>query len=229
MKTKNKIKKFEQSGFTLIELLVVISIISLLSSIILTSTMSARRKARDSVRKADLKQLVTALELYFTENNSYPATGADVASMVMYSSDANSIAVPNPTDYIPGLAPKYISKLPQDPLGGLSDQVMCTGGWRREFLYESDGKDYKLLSLCAMENSIFDSKDPQDDPARDGGPYYYWSGTNFTTDPSDPNSPLNPKSCDDPAYLPGVDGFVGGDGAYVWSYAAYSSPRARCW
>lgn len=220
-----------ERGFTLIELLVVVSIISLIASIIAVSTVNARRKARDSVRKADIKQLSSALELYFNDNASYPTTGIDLASMAYYSSDANSIAVPRPNDYIPGLVPKYLSKLPQDPLGGPSDQgIICNNGaWHREFLYRSDGRDYKLLSLCAMENGNFTKGDSLNDPARDGGPFAYWAGTNFSTPASDPNSPLNPKSCDDPAVLPGADGFSGGDGVYVWAYAVYSSPRSRCW
>ncbi|OGZ96204.1 MAG: hypothetical protein A3J10_02315 [Candidatus Sungbacteria bacterium RIFCSPLOWO2_02_FULL_54_10] len=65
------------SGFTLIELLVVISIIGLLSSIVLTSVNSARSKARNVREKADVKQIITALE--FARSNSstdtYPSSG----------------------------------------------------------------------------------------------------------------------------------------------------------
>lgn len=61
-----------KAGFTLIELLVVISIISLLSSIVLTSVNSARGKARDARRLADLRQIQNALALYYDDNGSYP-------------------------------------------------------------------------------------------------------------------------------------------------------------
>ncbi len=61
-------------GFTLIELLVVIAIIGILSSVVLASLNSARQKSRDSRRIADLKQLQTALELYYDKNAAYPAT-----------------------------------------------------------------------------------------------------------------------------------------------------------
>jgi len=56
---------FKSMGFTLIELLVVISIIGLLSSIVLTSVNSARAKARDARRLADLRQIQNALALYY--------------------------------------------------------------------------------------------------------------------------------------------------------------------
>ncbi|MFH1522588.1 MAG: type II secretion system protein [Patescibacteria group bacterium] len=62
-----------KKGFTLIELLVVISIIGLLSSMAVYAINSARVKARDTKRKADLKQVQLALELFYDNNNTYPS------------------------------------------------------------------------------------------------------------------------------------------------------------
>lgn len=59
-------------GFTLIELLVVIAIIGLLSTLAVVALNSARQKARDSKRVSDIKQIQTALELYFADQNGYP-------------------------------------------------------------------------------------------------------------------------------------------------------------
>ena len=67
-----KITKQSIKGFTLIELLVVISIIGLLASVVLTNVNSARGKARDARRVADLQQIITALQLYYHDNRSYP-------------------------------------------------------------------------------------------------------------------------------------------------------------
>lgn len=58
-------------GFTLIELLVVIAIIALLSSVVFSSLSSARVKARDSRRKADIKQIENALELNYDKYGAY--------------------------------------------------------------------------------------------------------------------------------------------------------------
>ncbi len=63
------------SGFTLIELLVVISIIGILSSFAVISLNSARQKARDALRKGDMAQLRTALEMYYDDYFNYPICG----------------------------------------------------------------------------------------------------------------------------------------------------------
>jgi len=62
----------DKKGFTLIELLVVIAIIGLLSTLAVVSLNSARQKARDAKRVGDIKQIQTALELYFSDKNEYP-------------------------------------------------------------------------------------------------------------------------------------------------------------
>lgn len=65
-------KNAKKKAFTLIELLVVIAIIGILATLAVVSLQSARARARDSKRVADVKQMQTALELYFNDNSSYP-------------------------------------------------------------------------------------------------------------------------------------------------------------
>lgn len=85
-------------GFTLIELLVVIAIIGILSSVVLASLNSARAKSRDARRIADVKQIQTALELYYdASSSSYPVD--------IYASSG-------------GLATQYIPVVPKDPSTG---------------------------------------------------------------------------------------------------------------
>ncbi len=65
-------------GFTLIELLVVIAIIGLLSTLAVVALNNARQKSRDAKRVSDVKQISTALELYFADNNAYPTAVAAI-------------------------------------------------------------------------------------------------------------------------------------------------------
>ena len=74
-------------GFTLIELLVVIAIIGLLSTLAVVSLNSARQKSRDARRVSDVKQIQTALEMYFGDADGYPyviPTGAITLGAAAY-------------------------------------------------------------------------------------------------------------------------------------------------
>ena len=63
---------YNKKAFTLIELLVVIAIIGILATISVIALSNARAKARDAKRIADTKQVSTALEMFFNDNNRYP-------------------------------------------------------------------------------------------------------------------------------------------------------------
>jgi type II secretion system protein G len=109
-------------GFTLIELLVVIAIIGLLSSIVLASLNQARAKSRDARRLADLKQIQTAMALYYSDNNQYPSpnTACSIVGNDMWSSWGCWTSV---------LPATYMSILPKDPsnsdLGNCYSTLNC--------------------------------------------------------------------------------------------------------
>lgn len=70
MKTNKQYSKV--SGFTLVELLVVIAILGILVTIGLVSFRSSQARGRDTQRKSDIKQVASALELYYSDYGRYP-------------------------------------------------------------------------------------------------------------------------------------------------------------
>lgn len=63
----------KKTGFTLIELLVVISILGVLATIGITSLTGSMSRGRDTRRKEELRQLKSALRLYYADYTKYPA------------------------------------------------------------------------------------------------------------------------------------------------------------
>ena len=59
-------------GFTLVELLVVMAIVSVLVTLGIGGFSTSQMRGRDGARKSDLKQISSALELYYTDYNKYP-------------------------------------------------------------------------------------------------------------------------------------------------------------
>src|SRR3989344_3453061 len=86
-------------GFTLIELLVVISIISVLSALLMTNFVGVRQRGRDAQRKSDTRQIQTALELYRSDNGSYPTVFPVCGGPFIYNSATYMQKIPcDPTE-----------------------------------------------------------------------------------------------------------------------------------
>lgn len=100
-------------GFTLIELLVVISIIGILAVLVSANLNSARSRARDASRKSDLRNISTALRLYYNDKGTYPCSDGS-NQMRACGTAATCATVPACT--WGGAWGIYMSKLPDDPL-----------------------------------------------------------------------------------------------------------------
>jgi prepilin-type N-terminal cleavage/methylation domain-containing protein len=85
-----------EQGYTLIELLVVIAIVGLLSSVIILGLNSARVKARNAKRLADVTQLSSAIELYFNQYYAYPSTYASLVPTFMSDLPTYPIPIDDP-------------------------------------------------------------------------------------------------------------------------------------
>ena len=62
-----------QKGFSLVELLVVIAIIGILSTIAVPQYSEYRKRAYDSAARSDVRNIITAEEMYYLDNNRYTA------------------------------------------------------------------------------------------------------------------------------------------------------------
>lgn len=67
-------------GFTLIELLAVIAIIGVLASSVIAAVSTARGKARDAKRIAEVKEIKSALNMFHELRNTYPSTTPETFS-----------------------------------------------------------------------------------------------------------------------------------------------------
>lgn len=135
-----------KKGFTLIELLVVISLIGLLTTLVMANLTAGRSRGRDAQRKSDLKNISTALRLYYNDRNAYPAgNGADeIVGCTSYAAPSACVWGEPWTVTASGATTTYMPTLPADPLPG---QV---------YKYEPDSvNDTFTLSAC-LENKSDD-------------------------------------------------------------------------
>ncbi len=141
-------------GFTLIELLVVIAIIALLSTVVLASLNTARSKARDAQSIASLLELRKSIEAYYADNGVYPPTCDGLAAKWRGDIYSTSPTVSCPTNYIDGLVPTYISRLP-----------VRVGSAGQGYIYQTNAtrSDYKVILYGSVEN--FDASHPLADNA----------------------------------------------------------------
>ena len=98
-------------GFTLIELLIVITIIGIFAVALLPSIVGAPGRARDAQRKADLNNIIAALETYNADKQAYPATSSCVSAITGFAS------------YFQG------AKIPNDPQSPKSSGAACPTGY----------------------------------------------------------------------------------------------------
>ena len=103
-----------KKGFTLIELLVVIAIIGLLATLAVVALQNARQKSRDAKRVADIKQVQTALDLYYADQNGYPIA----ASAIVLGSDTRDILCDTAAGFqgdTTGCGVTYMAQIPANP------------------------------------------------------------------------------------------------------------------
>lgn len=139
----------KRKGFTLIELLVVISIISLLSSIVLASLNTVKKKARDARRARDLKTMELVLEQYRLDHDGQVPITVGVGVPPWRCSDCTGSYGDSTFFTTNFVTPGYISRWPTDPTPPAS-----RGNTNYGYLYRSPspGDDYILIQYNTVES-----------------------------------------------------------------------------
>jgi len=171
-----------KGGFTLIELLVVIAIIGILSSVVLASLNSARSKARDSKRLADVKQLQIALEFFYDQNGAYPTSG-NCAATVPNSGWCNSVQSLSGNHWIRNESTNlssFIATDPRDPNQGASPNYLPVNGGTIFYFakdgYGESGQWYMIVFGLENPNSNLEAIDGV--TSCDNTYFHYGSGSN---------------------------------------------------
>ena len=137
-----------QRGFTLIELLVVMALIGILAVVGLANYNTSLMRGRDAKRKQDIKSVSQALELYWADYETYPASDGngsiapcDVSATCSTISWGGAASLSDPNHG----ATLYMKNIPSDPSVG------------QQYYYQvsTDGKAYKLWARLEI------STDPQ--------------------------------------------------------------------
>ena len=134
-----KNNKLVRSGFTLIELLIVIIIIGILATITIIGYNGIQDRAHYAKEQEEMRQINQAILLYYADNGTYPL--CDTSSLSgMWCGWARSI------NFIAGLVPKYISKIPNTDFG--------KDLYSDSYLYSSNGTDYKLIRYSGVDGLL---------------------------------------------------------------------------
>ncbi|MFH0851996.1 MAG: type II secretion system protein [bacterium] len=170
----------KNNGFTLMELLVVVAIIGILASIVLVSLNSARAKARDAKRLQDIRQIQSALDLYYDKYGAYPVSG-NCAATLPNSGWCNSVESLSSNSWIRNGSSnlsEFIGKDPIDPKQGSSANWAPSGGGTYFYYangYGGAGQWYMII--LGLENVSNAAQQTDGVRACDGTYFHYGSGS----------------------------------------------------
>ncbi|MBU8894943.1 type II secretion system major pseudopilin GspG [Corallococcus sp. M34] len=81
MNTKSQ-RRRSRRGMTLIEIMVVITILGLIAAAVGVAVIPKLEEAKQDTARLDIKNIQSALKLYYTKKGSYPDTGTGLKALV---------------------------------------------------------------------------------------------------------------------------------------------------
>lgn len=110
-----------QVGMTLLEIMIVLAILGGLATLVVTQVIGQLDKSKVKQAQILISNLTGVLDMYYTDCGAYPQ---------------ETVALKENTEDCPNWGPiSYVKKnVPKDP-------------WNRDFIYESEGSSYVLISL----------------------------------------------------------------------------------
>jgi prepilin-type N-terminal cleavage/methylation domain-containing protein len=150
----------KKQGFTLIELMVVMALLAILLGIGAGAFVSSLKKGRDNTRKANLRAITSALEMYYNDKGKYPV--GDSAGMIKgCGTDAERTVCPaangafqDETPTPPSPPTLYMAKLPTDPVSSLKYYYVSAGASYQIYAHLENSQDPQCLQSNCLNPTV---------------------------------------------------------------------------
>lgn len=134
----------KQKGFSNLELIVVITIIMVLAIISFLALNDQRAKARDAKRISDVRQIRTALEFYFSDEDAYPIVEEAIS---LGEENTSKLCSAEEGGFVSGQttctsATTYMSLVPTDPFAN------------QDYKYIGNADNYNISFILEKESEL---------------------------------------------------------------------------
>lgn len=115
-----------EKGMTLLEIMIVLVILGTLVGSLVTVVMGRLKSSRIKQVKITMAEVGKALDMFYTDCGYYPSSEQGLQALIEAPAGDPSCSAWGPDP--------YVKKVPRDP-------------WNHEYIYESEGGTYVLMSL----------------------------------------------------------------------------------